>query len=139
MGQVPISKSHHIGIIGRGRAAKHLSFYFESMGLSLLKWDRSQGQAKLKPLVDCSVVFLAIPDSQVDAFLFDHSWLLKTEVIHLSGALSTTIRGLHPLVSFEPELFDLNFYKQIPFVVEMETPFEFKKYLPIFPLNAPNW
>src|SRR5262245_11993524 len=122
MGQVPEQKSTailpQIGIIGRGRAAKHLSFYLESMGYQLKKWNRSQPKELLQPLADCAVVFLAIPDSAVDDFVFNHSWLLKAEVVHLSGSLTTTIKGLHPLVSFGPNLFDLNTYKQITFVAE---------------------
>lgn len=135
MGQVPTQKNlTTFGIVGRGRAAKHLSFYFSSMGYSIKNWNRSQPEELLKPLADCEVVFLAIPDSQIDDFVFNHPWLLKAEVIHLSGSATTSIRGLHPLVSFGPSLFDLNFYKQIPFVTEKEMPFDFKKYLG----NLPN-
>jgi 2-dehydropantoate 2-reductase len=134
MGQVPAQKNlTTIGIIGRGRAARHLSYYFANMGYPLKVWNRSQQLELLKPLADCEVVFLAIPDSQIDDFILNHTWLLRAEVVHLSGSLTTSIRCLHPLVSFGPVQFDLNFYKQIPFVTEKEAPFDFKKYFGALP------
>lgn len=129
---LPISLS--IGIVGRGKAARHLKFYFESMGYLLKSWDRSQPVSLLEPLTECNLIFLAISDSQVENFVTNHPWLLKTQVVHLSGSLVASIPGLHPLVSFGPTLFELDFYKRIAFVVEKEAAFDFKKYFP----NLPN-
>ena len=140
MGQVPNTNFHftqigtHIGIVGNGKAAKHLSFYFESMGYPVFKWNRRLPESDLKKLSACKVILLAIPDSQIDEFLAKRLLPAQSEVLHLSGALTTSIRSLHPLVSFGPTYFDLNFYKEISFVTESEYPFDFKSYFP----NLPN-
>jgi predicted short-subunit dehydrogenase-like oxidoreductase (DUF2520 family) len=46
---------------------------------------------------------------------------------------STRIKSLHPLASFGEDLFPLEFYKTIPFVTEMENPFDLRARLPSLP------
>lgn len=125
------SISSKVGIIGRGRAATHLIYYLKSAGHEVVQWHRDMDLEELKKHRDCSLNILALSDSAIANFVTQHSWLLDHELIHLSGSFySPFIKGIHPLVSFGSKLFDLDFYKRIPFVVEKQNAFDFKKYFP---------
>jgi len=125
VGQVP-----KIGLIGRGRAARHLNYYFNQSGIALQNWHRGSPVQELSKLNDCDLVILAISDSQIDEFFYNFSLQPGQEIIHLSGAHVTQFKCLHPLASFGSTLFDLKFYKKMIFVTEAENPFDFKKYFP---------
>jgi hypothetical protein len=106
------------GLVGDGKVASHFAFYFKQLGLPYLQWSR-----KLHPhtpvekyLDGCDVILLLVSDPAIDplAQLFSHKILY-----HFSGAhISSLARGAHPLMSFGPELYPLEVYLKIPFVLE---------------------
>ena len=63
-------------------------------------------------------VLLAIPDQAIEAFVLEHD-LTKKNTVHFSGALS--IKGTtstHPLMTFSNQLYELDFYCKIPFILD---------------------
>ncbi len=141
MGQVPKNDSPSslllqkpIGLVGRGRTATHLKFYLESLGLTVQNWHRGLATDELDQLRACDVILLAISDSQIEYFVVNEPWLIQKTLVHFSGAMSSAIvKCAHPLVSFGPKLFDLDFYKTIPFVTELENPLDFNALIPQLP------
>lgn len=111
-------------IIGNGRTARHMAHYLSSLGHTIIQWHyKTNTKAELNQwAAQSNRVLLLIRDSALDAFLIENSFLRIPTTIHFSGALSISgIQNVHPLISFGLELFDLNFYSQIPFAVFEET------------------
>ncbi len=131
MRQVP--KKLNYLIVGRGRLARHLGFYFTTKGISHTFWDRSQSQSELKKSINgCDAILLAISDSSLSEFLQMHADLLQTPkwVVHFSGAMVLEgAWGAHPLMSFGEGLYPESVYETIPFVVE-EDASQFHKIFP---------
>jgi 2-dehydropantoate 2-reductase len=131
-------------LIGSGRVARHLSYYMKTLGLPFEQWSRqSKFQSELtafsaselqNKLKKSSHLLLAISDSALKDFYQEHLKYYSGKVIHFSGALEIPgIHGAHPLMSFGPELFDLETYKKIPFVL---TEGSISDFLPGFPNPA---
>ena len=115
MGQVPY------GLIGSGRAAKHLKYYFQLLGLEVETWSRSTDSeiAPDEKLSACRTVLLAISDRALEPFIRRHPRLITKKLVHLSGGLYTSLApSAHPLVAFGDVLFSPDFYPKIPFVWE---------------------
>jgi predicted short-subunit dehydrogenase-like oxidoreductase (DUF2520 family) len=123
MGLVPEFKSYLI--IGNGRAARHLVHYFQllSTEIPFYRWYRdSKDPNNLKVLEfmisNASHIILAISDSEISGFLQKHPSLESKCVIHLSGALEVSHAfSAHPLMTFGPELYELEVYKNMVFVL----------------------
>ena len=112
-------------IVGDGRLAKHLSFYFSTIGLTFEKWARSNKICKLEDaLGDTNTVLLAISDGAITCFVKDHLPLLQGKaVIHFSGALAIDgVIGCHPLMTFPPQLYAEDFYHDILFCIDDDAP-----------------
>ena len=117
MGQVP----RRIGVIGDGRAARHLIYCFGLCGLDVRQWSRRI--AAPWDMADRDVVVLALSDGAIEPFYREHSDLHSKTVFHLSGSLVLPdVPGIHPLVSFGPDLYQPAFYSQIPWVGEIGRP-----------------
>ncbi len=120
MGQVP-RKEHYYGIVGNGRVAKHLSHYFNLEKIPYKNWNRSDHNDEdvAKYFSACSVICILISDSSIEQFISKHLARTNKQLIHCSGVLSIagTI-GLHPLMSFTEELYSLDQYRSIPFVID---------------------
>lgn len=131
-----MSRRSRILLIGSGRLARHLQFYLRSQDhLELLTWSRAQNNTAqlhaLLPGVD--LVALAIADSALADFAKTHQ-SLNSEIpwIHFSGAsLVPGVASYHPLMTFGQDLYDLEFYRHIPFVTEAGSSWP-------RPLNLPN-
>jgi predicted short-subunit dehydrogenase-like oxidoreductase (DUF2520 family) len=106
-------------LIGSGRVARHFAFYFESLGLSLRKWDRRQDQSGLHQLIEKSThVLLLISDHSIAGFYKAHLQGKGKKVTHFSGALSVPeVAGAHPLMTFGNEIYPEEFYRQLRFVI----------------------
>ncbi len=107
------------GLIGRGRVATHLAHYLELEGHNCVRWDRETGVPPEDALAGVDVLLLAIRDDALESFLESHPSYRKGTTVHFSG--STTIdgaTGLHPLMTFGPDLYNLSTYRSIPFVEE---------------------
>lgn len=77
------------------------------------------------------VVLLLIPDDQIESFIDANDCLKGKTLVHFSGALHTSKAwGCHPLMTFGHDLYDLQQYQSIPFVVDED--FEFVKIFPLF-------
>jgi predicted short-subunit dehydrogenase-like oxidoreductase (DUF2520 family) len=155
--QVPEQKGHEpIAIVGNGRVARHMIRYFELSGQPYLHWFRNASMpsvnhsrlARFKyrlnhlfqntntktlnaAVVSAKTVLLLIPDDQIEPFIDDNPSLEGKTLIHFSGALnSDRAMGCHPLMTFGPDLYDLQRYQSIPFVVEESV--DFRQIFPSF-------
>ena len=133
-------------IVGNGRMAKHLCYYFDSLSIDYHHWYRSNDQKislrELKDKVSCSdKVLLAISDDQILPFFekMVRRGMLGPEqkAIHFSGQITDSrVVGFHPLCTFAGDMYDKNFYRKIPFVGDQTE----NKFRDIFPeLPNPNF
>lgn len=134
MRQVPASTSRaaqpsaHFLLVGDGRLARHFAHYLKLENLSFDQWSRrsfaTDSAGSLEALAERSThVLLAVSDSAIEPFLMANPFLRRLVNIHFSGALVTPFAlGVHPLMTFGPELYSLEDYRRIPFVVERERP-----------------
>lgn len=115
-------------LIGSGRLAQHLQSYFQQIALPYLSWSRAQNDEAdlLRKISLSSHVLIAIRDDALEEFISSHYFEEKT-VVHFSGSLVIPgAFGAHPLMTFGPETYDLETYKNIPFVLEKGAPALFK-------------
>ena len=129
-------------IIGDGRLANHLSFYFKNKGISFKTWNRKKEDQKSlhKKIKTCDFSLLCLPDNQILPF-WKSSGLFKTpekikpsnhnqQAIHFSGSFfHPDILGFHPLMTFDLRTYKMETYEKIPFVGIYE-PEIFKKVFP---------
>jgi len=127
-------------IIGGGRLARHFSHYFRLLGIPHTQWQRSTGDAGdlIQAVAEASHVLLLISDKAIPGFLAENQFLYNKTLIHCSGAHSfINVAGVHPLMTFGEELYDLPAYTAIPMVCEqsMNPDFQFSRLFP--QLNNP--
>lgn len=107
-------------VIGHGRVARHFLHYFSLLNISVMHWHRGMPVSELG---DAPRILVLISDRAIEAFIDEHLQDKKGIKIHFSGALVTPkAYGAHPLMTFGPELYALDKYKQIPFVVDEGAP-----------------
>lgn len=112
-------KTPTYGLIGRGRVATHLARYFEFEGLTTIPWHRGVDDDPESVLREADVILLAISDEAIAGFPSDHPALCDRPMVHFSGSLTIDgVAGLHPLMTFGPETYDLETYRRIPFITE---------------------
>lgn len=117
------------GIIGDGRAARHTAHYFSLLGIPFRQWSgrisRNSGLRLEKSLQYCETILLLIKDSAIENFIAARPFLKSKRLVHFSGSLATPLaEGVHPLMTFGPDLYDLGTYESIPFILEKgRTPF----------------
>jgi len=106
-------------IIGSGRLARHLQFYFEQLHISFSAWDRHQDPHLLKTRVtQATHVLLAISDRAIRSFFETHLQGFDLRVVHFSGAFhDDRLISAHPMMSFSDHLFSLETYKKIHFSI----------------------
>lgn len=125
MGQVPFDANQtevftSYLLIGNGRVGRHFSRYFDLESIPYKSWSRNEDLARLRTCSEeASHILLAISDPSIESFYRTHEFLRGKTVVHFSGALSIAgLPGAHPLMAFADELYDLETYRRIPFVVE---------------------
>jgi predicted short-subunit dehydrogenase-like oxidoreductase (DUF2520 family) len=125
------------GLIGRGRVAIHMARYLELEAQSLVAWHRDAPSSAQAALADADVILVAISDDSLRSFLAAHAELEDRPLVHFSGSLAIDgAHGLHPLMTFGPELYDLDTYRSIPFIEERGG----VGFRDIFPaLRNPSW
>lgn len=113
-------------IIGSGRAATHLNHYLELLEFKTHKWNRNQSISELQILLkQSSHVVLAISDSAIESFKNEFLKNTSCVCVHLSGALEVSgVESAHPLMTFGKQLYDLDLYKKIPFIVKQGVSFQ---------------
>lgn len=110
-------------IIGDGRVARHISHYFNLIGVPHLNWHRKLSAPLSDFAMQTDKALILITDAQIANFVKSQPSLANKTCIHFSGALRLdNVLGLHPLMPFASEMFDLETYKQIPFINEKGTP-----------------
>jgi len=120
-------------LVGDGRVAKHFAYYFTHLNIPFNQWSRKQGGDFVKHIQASSHVLLMITDAALENFLQQYPVLTNKIVVHFSGALTIEKTfAAHPLVSFSNNLFDLEFYKKIAFIIDAEGA-EFTEILPGLP------
>lgn len=123
MRQVPSKKYL---IIGNGRTAKHIGYYFTHLGHDITYWhyQKISYQNNLlyttEPLQELSYkndkILILIKDAGIEDFINQYSFLKNPNTIHFSGSLEVAgISNVHPLISFGQDLFPTDFYPRIPF------------------------
>ena len=132
MRQVPDIPKHLL--VGGGRLARHLAFYFEKLYTPYSSWNRNDNSTAdlVKKMGSHKNILLCINDDQISDF-YDQFKNDAANFIHFSGTLEhSKITGFHPLMSFGHKLYELKDYKKIHFV---GTPSEniFREAFPEFP------
>ncbi|MCL5260733.1 MAG: DUF2520 domain-containing protein [Gammaproteobacteria bacterium] len=117
MQQVPL-------IIGNGRLARHLQYYFSLLHLPFVSWHRDQPLMLLYEKVDCvSTILILINDDAIEPFAKQYLSTTKAKLIHCSGSFfSNKIFGAHPLMTFGKDLYSEATYRSIPFIVDENAP-----------------
>lgn len=126
-------------ILGNGRMAWHVSFYFEQIGIPFIQWARrthSKDDLQISA-AKVSHVLILVSDSDIEPFIETHACLHQKTLIHFSGSLVTPLAyGVHPLMTFTDDLYPLEAYKKIPFVCDIGAP----SFSSLFPkLSNPNY
>jgi predicted short-subunit dehydrogenase-like oxidoreductase (DUF2520 family) len=90
-------------------------------GIEVRRWWRGQKEAAAEALADCQVCWVLVSDSAIEPFIegadFDCTFL------HAAGGLVTSLaHGMHPLCTFGPEPYEIEVYRQIPFVCDASGP-----------------
>src|SRR5262245_29829360 len=127
MRQVPACDTGPIGIVGDGRVARHFVHYFTLLSLSYRTWSRREPAAgPLEALASCRTVLLLIRDGEIVPFTEAWPALRQKQLVHFSGSLVTkAAEGVHPLMTFGHDLYDLPIYRSIPFILDSgSTPFD---------------
>jgi hypothetical protein len=126
MGQVP----QVVGLIGRGRVAKHFIHYFNGLGVQVLQWTRNTSTPLHEKLKDCTVIGLAVSDNAILSLYSESDFLKSKNCFHFSGSLSLPqIPSSHPLMTFADDLYDLPTYEKMVFIEETQRPV-LQKFLP---------
>jgi len=126
MRQVP-----HYLLIGNGRVARHFQYYFWLTKISFSQWERRQSFEDLQEKVSAaSHILILISDKNIAAFVKQHLNNSSAIKIHFSGSLVTEFAyGAHPLMTFAENLYSLEQYQKIPFVIDADAP-DFQELLP---------
>lgn len=107
------------GLVGRGRLARHMAHYLQLEGQRVDRWNRGSPEPCQDTLAGCRVILLAISDDALEPFRAANGWLANRTTVHFSGSLTLAgACGLHPLMTFGPELYDLETYRSVPFIEE---------------------
>ncbi len=120
MGQVPTAP---LLLVGSGRLARHLGYYFSLEGVQYETWSRGCG-VELAAAVTGRRVLLCIPDDAIEPLLDACAGFPVALWIHCSGCLvSERAVGLHPLFTFAPDRLEtLEVYRSIQLVGERGRP-----------------
>jgi hypothetical protein len=132
----PALKQNQVGIVGDGKVAHHFKHYLNQLGVPVRSWSRrASSQESSNDLAflfqDCRTVLLLVADPAIDEIAARLSRLLP--LFHFSGSWVSRfphVHGAHPLMTFGPELYDLETYPKIPFVLEQGAQAAFRAALP---------
>ena len=127
----------HYAILGSGRLARHMRHYFSLLNLPCSAWarrpepgwnshDLPDAARRLRATIEpASRVLLLVSDSAIPQLLQRYPILQHRTLLHCSGALNLPgVAGAHPLMTFGRELYALERYREIPFVVDKGHRFE---------------
>src|SRR5581483_11839693 len=118
-------------IIGNGRVARHFLYYFSRLNFNVSQWSRTESLNSLTiKIAEASHILFLINDSAIESFISKHVQNTHHLRIHFSGSLITgQAYGVHPLMTFGEQLYSLEEYKNINFVIDNHCP-DFKLLFP---------
>jgi len=118
-------------IVGGGRLARHFSEYFRQLEILHTRWTRDprssfnsfaipDARQRLQATIrEADRVLLLVSDDSIVTVLRQYPFLHEKQLIHCSGSLSVPgVAGAHPLMTFAGQLYPLDTYRRIPFVLE---------------------
>ncbi len=118
-------------ILGGGRLARHMRHYLDLLGLRCSAWARqpdpqlnshniADTTERLHATVrEASHILLLVSDDAIAGLVKRYPELRIKTLIHCSGALGIPgIAGAHPLMTFGSELYELDTYRKIPFMLD---------------------
>jgi len=124
-------------IVGGGRLARHFSEYFRLLEIPHTRWTRDRrspfntsclpgAEQRLKETVhNADRVLLLVKDSAIGALLKQYPFLHEKQLIHCSGSLGIPgVAGAHPLMTFTDNLYELETYQKIPFMIDAGSGFK---------------
>lgn len=106
-------------VIGNGKMAKHWMHYLSLKGIVFDHWHRKGAEdlGKLLSSNSYKVIFVLISDSAIPSFFEQHLKNCKVPLVHFSGAHNFTgLIDLHPVMTFGPDLYELDVYQSLSFV-----------------------
>jgi 2-dehydropantoate 2-reductase len=107
-------------LLGSGRLAQHIHFYFNHIGISHRTWDRRSGnpQTLQASLTESTKVIFLIKDGEIKNLREQFSSLWGNRLlVHCAGSLEIEgMESAHPLCSFTESLYEPDFYSRIPFI-----------------------
>jgi len=108
------------GIVGDGKVSRHIQCYLDLSQISYVTWSRKRDVvAATEKLQNCQVIMVLISDDSIESFLNENNFSYARAIVHFSGSLVLNKAiGMHPLMTFTDTLYDLDCYRQIPFVCE---------------------
>ncbi len=133
MRQVPSAKlenEKYVLLIGSGRLVRHITFYFSQLNIPIKHWARKfNSQTELEPLANNSFrTLILIKDDAIEPFVEENLFLKQSKTFHCSGALTIPgINCIHPLMTFTEDLYNPDFYSEIPWAY-FEKNFNLKKF-----------
>ena len=115
------SQTFHPLLLGGGKVASHLHHYFHQKNVPHSHWldARDLSEAFYQKLEKCSSVWLLVADQAIEELkLTLQKRKPSLRFVHASGSLSiANVNTLHPIMTFGPELYELQEYEKIPFTV----------------------
>lgn len=120
-------------IIGNGRVASHFAHYISLLGITCQQWWRTLPDSQLQSqLPSATHVLLLISDDAIESFAKNKLIGHPGYHIHFSGSLvSDNLIGVHPLQTFSDDLYELEQYQNISFVLDHDAP-DFTELFPYF-------
>lgn len=107
-------------VIGQGRVARHFLHYFSLLNLPVAHWHRGLPPSSLP---DAPRILVLVSDRAIEKVIDENLQGKKGVKIHFSGALATPKAfGAHPLMTFGTELYALEKYRNIPFIIDDNAP-----------------
>jgi predicted short-subunit dehydrogenase-like oxidoreductase (DUF2520 family) len=140
----PAHGAIHYAVLGSGRLAQHMRHYLQLLGLPCSGWARNSasacnshadsdpGERLRRAIAPASHVLLLVSDGAIPGLLRKYPFLHGRTLVHCAGALSLPgVAGAHPLMTFSHELYTLEHYRSVPFLVEQG--YDFARVLPGLP------
>ncbi|MEK7357639.1 MAG: DUF2520 domain-containing protein [Bdellovibrionota bacterium] len=115
--------------------ARHAAHYLGLLDLPFQTWTRSEGPEALASRADhASHVLVLVSDRAIVGLLADNVVLQMKTCVHFSGSVTTPLAfGAHPLMTFSKDLYSLDEYRKIPFVLERDRETALNAILPGLP------
>ena len=115
-----------IGIVGDGRLAVTSCTTSVCSTGPLSDGPGSAVRSPVETLAPCETVVLLIRDGAIAPFVERWPALREKRLVHCSGSVVTTLAtAAHPLMTFARDLYDLETYRRIPFILDEDAaPFD---------------